>query len=220
MSTSQVLPAADLLLKQFIRLAQEYTDASTPQDNLLASVSSDWRYERALQGIKLLAQHHAGMLVSTLIAWRQNVNEEIKKNFSSSGVVNVHGLCKRAAMEILFLEASMVVLDEYVPEFFQDRNFNSFFASIQPVAFRWLLHAEEYVPHADLASVRQHVVSVSARILGAVSKIRLSDVTTQFVERLDERVNPKKDIGARAADLTLQRSQLLKLCSGPRFRCC
>lgn len=88
------------------------------------------------------------------------------------------------------------------------------------VAFRWLLHAEEYVPHADLASVRQHVVSVSARILGAVSKIRLSDVTTQFVERLDERVNPKKDIGARAADLTLQRSQLLKLCSGPRFRCC
>jgi hypothetical protein len=49
----------------------------------------------APQGIRLLAQHYLGHLVQALIAWRQNVNEDIKKNFSSNNVVNVQGVCKR-----------------------------------------------------------------------------------------------------------------------------
>jgi hypothetical protein len=52
-------------------------------------------FNYALQGIRLLAQHHLGHLVQALIAWRQNVNEDIKKNFSSNNVVNVQGVCKR-----------------------------------------------------------------------------------------------------------------------------
>lgn len=178
------------------------------QDNFLQTVASDWRYERALQGIRLLAQHHVGQLVQSLIAWRQAVNEDIKKNFSSNNIVNVQGVCKRvsigstclptqlqvqsmglvrpafgtafsccssslrfhdavflctldtlpasqchcscgrschhqpvqrknscgcatqAAMEILFLEAAMQVLGEFVPEFWQDQHFQSFFKSM------------------------------------------------------------------------------------------
>lgn len=65
------------------------------QGKFLEVLASDWRYERALQGIRLLAQHHVGQLVQAIIAWRQAVNEDIKKNFSTNNVVNVQGVCKR-----------------------------------------------------------------------------------------------------------------------------
>lgn len=67
------------------------------QENVLATIASDWRYERALQGIRLLAQHHLGHLVQSLIAWRQHVNDDIKKNYSQNNVVNVQGVCKRVS---------------------------------------------------------------------------------------------------------------------------
>lgn len=67
------------------------------QDNFLTTIASDWRYERALQGIRLLAQHHVGQLVQSLIAWRQAVNEDIKKNFSTNNIVNAQGVCKRVS---------------------------------------------------------------------------------------------------------------------------
>jgi hypothetical protein len=70
---------------------------SCAQGNVLDTLASDWRYERALQGIRLLAQHHVGQLVQAIIAWRQAVNEDIKKNFSSNNVVNVQGVCKRVS---------------------------------------------------------------------------------------------------------------------------
>lgn len=67
------------------------------QGNFLDTLASDWRYERALQGIRLLAQHHVGQLVQAIITWRQAVNEDIKKNFSANNVVNVQGVCKRVS---------------------------------------------------------------------------------------------------------------------------
>lgn len=67
------------------------------QENFLQTVASDWRYERALQGIKLLAQHHVGQLVHAIIAWRQAVNDDIKKNYSTNNVVNMQGICKRVS---------------------------------------------------------------------------------------------------------------------------
>jgi len=81
------------------------------------------------------------------------------------------------------------------------------------VAFRWLLNAEEYVPHQELTLVRSSVVQVSSRILGVMSRIRLSDVTAAFVQKLDERVNARKDPAPRA-DANLLRAQALKLCAG------
>jgi hypothetical protein len=66
----------------------------------------------------------------------------------------------------------------------------------------------------ELALVRQHVVLVSSRIVGALSRIKLSDVCAAFVKKLEERVSARKDLGARAADITGQRSQALKLCAG------
>jgi hypothetical protein len=62
------------------------------------TLASDSRYERALQGIRLLAQHHVGQLVQAIITWRQAVNEDIKKNFSANNVVNVQGVCKRVSI--------------------------------------------------------------------------------------------------------------------------
>jgi hypothetical protein len=178
-----------------------------PQDNFVSRLSSDWRYERALQGVRLLVQHHTGMLVQNLMAWRQQVTEDIKKAYSSGGaagggVLNVQGICKRvrrgpmgtqgargrprpssalaggsvrarcsldvaagrcsegcseglpgrrqrllcgatraaarpcaprrqAAMEIVFLEACLVVLEEFRPDFFLDRLFCLFFDNMQ-----------------------------------------------------------------------------------------
>jgi hypothetical protein len=37
----------------------------------------------------------------------------------------------QAAMEILFLEAANQVLDEFVPEFWRERHFQTFFESMQ-----------------------------------------------------------------------------------------
>jgi len=47
--------------------------------------------------VRLLAQHHVGQVVQALIAWRQNVNEDIKKKHSVNNVVNVQGVCKRVS---------------------------------------------------------------------------------------------------------------------------
>lgn len=71
------------------------------QGNFLDTLASDWRYERALQGIRLLAQHHVGQLVQAIITWRQAVNDDIKKNFSTNNVVNVQGVCKRVSSRSL-----------------------------------------------------------------------------------------------------------------------
>eukprot|EP00882_Tetradesmus_deserticola_P022278 GHRQ01024176.1.p1 GENE.GHRQ01024176.1~~GHRQ01024176.1.p1 ORF type:complete len:414 (+),score=204.30 GHRQ01024176.1:79-1320(+) len=117
-------------------------------------------------------------------------------------------------MEILFLEAANQVLDEFVPDFWRERHFQMFFESMQHVSFRWLLNAEEYVPHQELALVRQHVVLVSGRIVGALSRIKLSDVCAAFVKKLEERVSARKDLGTRAAEHATQRAQALKLCAG------
>eukprot|EP00775_Hariotina_reticulata_P013221 gene13221-13351_t len=209
-----MIPGSEKLLVSYFKLAEDFTDAATPQENFLATISSDWRYERALQGVRLLAQHHVGQVVQALIAWRQNINEDIKKKHSVNNVVNIQGVCKRAAMEVLFLEASLQVLDEFEPDFWRDRQFQNFFDSMQHVAFRWLLNADEYVSHPELAAVRQHVVLVSSRLVGAMSHIRLSDITNSFVKKLEERVLVRKDSAPRAVDVTLLRSQALKLCAG------
>lgn len=81
------------------------------------------------------------------------------------------------------------------------------------VAFRWLLNAEEYVPHQELTLVRASVVHVSSRIIGAMARIRLQDVTAAFMQKLEERVNARKDPAPRA-DQSLLRAQALKLCAG------
>jgi hypothetical protein len=86
------------------------------------------------------------------------------------------------------------------------------------VAFRWLLNAEEYVPHAELALVRQHVVLASSRVIGVMSAIRLSDIASVFVSKLEERVvissGRSKDAAAPRADFNVLRAQALKLCAG------
>ena len=81
------------------------------------------------------------------------------------------------------------------------------------MAFRWLLNSEEYVPHAELTTVRDHVVLASARLIGVMSRVRLSSITYQFTKKLEERVNPVKDAASRA-DGGFSRSQILKLCQG------
>ena len=47
------------------------------------------------------------------------------------------------------------------------------------LAFRWLVKAEEYVPHPELTGLRNHLVADSARLVAAMSRIRLPDITQQ-----------------------------------------
>jgi hypothetical protein len=47
-----------------------------------------------------------------------------------------------------------------------------------------------------------------------MSRIRLSDITNSFVKKLEERVLVRKDSAARPVDMSLLRSQALKLCAG------
>lgn len=81
------------------------------------------------------------------------------------------------------------------------------------VAFRWLLNDHEYVPHPELVSVRAAVVQVSSRVIGVMAGIRLADVTSVFVQKLEERVSARKDPAPRT-DANLLRAQALKLCAG------
>lgn len=55
--------------------------------------------------------------------------------------------------------------------------------------------------------------------VGAMSHIRLSDITNSFVKKLEERVLVRKDSTPRAVDVSLLRSQALKLCAGVRVGC-
>mgnify|MGYP001806800303 CR=1 FL=1 len=81
------------------------------------------------------------------------------------------------------------------------------------MAFRWLLNDHEYVPHPELLLVREAVVKVSSRVIGVMSGIRLADVTSVFVQKMEERVSARKDPAPRA-DANLLRTQALKLCAG------
>lgn len=81
------------------------------------------------------------------------------------------------------------------------------------VAFRWLLNDHEYVPHPELVPVRTAVVQVSSRVIGVMAGIRLADVISIFVQKLEERVIARKDPAPRA-DANLLRTQALKLCAG------
>jgi hypothetical protein len=79
--------------------------------------------------------------------------------------------------------------------------------------FSHTINTKCYVLHAqELALVRQHVVLVSSRIVGALSRIKLSDVCAAFVKKLEERVSTRKDLGPGP------RSQALKLCAGRNWR--
>lgn len=204
--------AAEQLLKQFLRVAQELTDSASPQDNFSATLSADVRFQRILKSIEVVAKHHIGYVVQALTSWRKTTQDAIKERFSNNGVVNMTGVCKRAAMEIMFLEASLQVMDNYQQRFFENRDFVTFYENIQNVVLRWVMNAEEYVPHPDLGSLRLHVVVVSSKIIGAMSKLRLNDLTAMFLVLLEERMNPKKETGLKPDNSSL-RAQLLKLCN-------
>ena len=64
----------------------------------------DWRYERALQGLRLLVRHGVGQVVQALLAWRASANEEIRKACgapaagsagSGGAALSLQGVCKR-----------------------------------------------------------------------------------------------------------------------------
>jgi hypothetical protein len=84
------------------------------------------------------------------------------------------------------------------------------------VTFRWLLNAEDYVPYAELAVIRQQVVLASTRVVGAMSRIRLGDISDDFIAKLKERVVAPKNV--RGENSTV-RGQVLKLCSGEGGAC-
>jgi len=204
-------PPAAALLDAFLRLATELAGAAAPSDNFTSMLAADPRYERALKSVATLARHGAGGVVGALTTWRRNTQEALKQRFSHNGVVNLQGVCKRAAMEILFLEASLQVLEQAAPGWLAaDAGLASFYANIQNVVFRWVMNAEEYVPFPDLGGLRQHVVAASVRIIGALSRLRLAELTDVFLSLLTERMAPRKDSGLKA-DNTGLRVQLLKL---------
>ncbi len=47
------------------------------------------------------------------------------------------------------------------------------------LAFRWVLHADDYVPLQELGGLRALLVGVASQLLGAMSAIRLPEVTNQ-----------------------------------------
>lgn len=189
------------------------------QENFAGVLAADWRYERALRAVRLLSAHSVPLVVQELSAWRQGVEEGIKEKYllpSSAGAgvpISLTGTCKRAAMDILVLDAAQQLLDTGAAEALTQKNptVSEFYSSLQSAAFRWLLHVDEYVPYTELGSLRATLTAASSRVLGTMSRLRLDPVLSLFLRGLEERLNAK--------DFNTARPQLLKLCAGESPMC-
>jgi hypothetical protein len=131
-------------VEQTASLAPINTRATTTntQENFAARLAADWQYERALRGLRLLVQHQPGPLAQTLLAWRQGASDELKKAYGGGGgggsgggaagaPGGAAGACKRAAVEIIFMDAADAVLAEFRPAFLEDRHFAAFLDTVQ-----------------------------------------------------------------------------------------
>lgn len=101
------------------------------QESFPARLASDARYERALQGLRLLVRHQGAQLVQTLLAWRQGAADEIRKAYGVgggvSGGLSAVGVCKRAAAELVFLDAAELVLASAGGAFAEGPQYAAFF---------------------------------------------------------------------------------------------
>lgn len=109
------------------------------------------------QGLRLLAHHQGAQLVQTLVAWRQGAGDEIRRAYgggapgtpgsggapgtpggggagagggTGGGQLSLTGLCKRAAAELVFLDAADVVLAAARPPFADSPQFGAFFEHV------------------------------------------------------------------------------------------
>ncbi|GFR48579.1 hypothetical protein Agub_g10482, partial [Astrephomene gubernaculifera] len=209
------LQAAELLLKQFLKAGDEIISKTSPQDSFVTLVS-DSRFGRALASLRLLVRHHLPLLVRQLEAWRKSSHAALARMPERTERERMVVFSKRAAMEVVYFEAALQLLDEYSDDFLKSPEFVSYYDGLQQTAVSLLLISDEQFP-PELASLYRLVVGVVARVLGAVSrKISLSHVVEPFLKALAERINPRKDPSGGKPNYDALRAQIVRLANGMR----
>ncbi|EFJ49201.1 hypothetical protein VOLCADRAFT_117341 [Volvox carteri f. nagariensis] len=206
------LPAAELLLKQFLKASDDIISKISPQENFL-HLLNDPRFARALGSLRLLVQHHLSLLLKHLEGWRASTHNGLMRLPDKTDRDRVVVTSKRAAMEVIYFEAALQLLDLYTDDFLENKEFIAYYDMLQKNVFRVLLIAEDVFPF-DYSKV---VVAEAARVVGAISrKIALSHVVEPFVAALTDRINPKKDPSGAKTNYDALRAQIVRLSSGMR----
>ncbi|KAG2450803.1 hypothetical protein HYH02_004640 [Chlamydomonas schloesseri] len=210
------LPAAELLLKQFLRAGDEVVNKTSPQENLVALLSEP-RFGRCLTSLRLLVRHQLPLLVRQLDGWRSSTHSALSRMPEKTERERMLVFSKRAAMEVVYFEAALQLLDCYSDDFLDSPEFVAYYDGLQQIAFRWLLVADDLFPTMDLSALNRVVVGLAGRVLGAVSrKISLSHVVEPFLKALTDRINPKKDSSGNKPNYDVLRAQIVRLASGMR----
>eukprot|EP00201_Polytomella_parva_P022062 CAMPEP_0175040278 /NCGR_PEP_ID=MMETSP0052_2-20121109/1162_1 /TAXON_ID=51329 ORGANISM="Polytomella parva, Strain SAG 63-3" /NCGR_SAMPLE_ID=MMETSP0052_2 /ASSEMBLY_ACC=CAM_ASM_000194 /LENGTH=460 /DNA_ID=CAMNT_0016302447 /DNA_START=21 /DNA_END=1400 /DNA_ORIENTATION=- len=208
------IPASDQILRQFLQISDDIIAAATTQEDFLACFSSNWKYGKSLKSLRLLVEHNLSLVVETLGKWRQNTHRDISQRYGGrTDRERLLVLCKRGAMEIIFLESALEILGEYDDSFFSCKEFVSFYENLQQAVFRWLINGEDLIPN-ELTNLRTYVVDTSARLVGASSRINLLHSLDHFIRLLNERVGPKRDA---KEDPNTARIQSIRLAGGMRY---
>ncbi|PNW70054.1 hypothetical protein CHLRE_17g703750v5 [Chlamydomonas reinhardtii] len=210
------LPAAELLLKQFLRAGDEIVNKTSPQENLVALLSEP-RFGRCLTSLRLLVRHQLPLLVKQLDGWRSSTHSALSRMPEKTERERMLVFSKRAAMEVVYFEAALQLLDCYCDDFLDSPEFVAYYDGLQQIAFRWLLVADDLFSTLDLSALNRVVVGLAGRVLGAVSrKISLSHVVEPFLKALTDRINPKKDASGNKPNYDVLRAQIVRLASGMR----
>ncbi|GIL76066.1 hypothetical protein Vretifemale_5798, partial [Volvox reticuliferus] len=209
------LPAAELLLKQFLKASDEVISRIPPQENFILLLNEP-KFARSLGSLRLLVQHHLSLLLKHLEGWRVTTHNSLARLPDKTERDRVVVLSKRAAMEVINFETALQLLDLYTDDFLVNVEFVAYYDYLQRNVFRVLLIAEDLFP-SDLASLYKVVVAEAARVVGAISRrIALSHVVEPFVTALMDRVNPKKDPSGGKPNYDALRAQIIRLASGMR----
>ncbi|KXZ50882.1 hypothetical protein GPECTOR_14g131 [Gonium pectorale] len=212
----QSLPAAELLLKQFLKAGDDVLVKASPQE-ALPSLLGDPRFGRSLASLRLLVGHHLPLLVRQLEGWRAANHNALAAMPNKTDRDRNTVFSKRAAMEVVYLEAALVVLEAYEEEWLEKPEFVSYYEGLQKGCMGLLLMSDELLA-PELLPLSRLMAGAAGRVLGAVSRrVALAHVVEPFLRSLAERVNAKKDpITGGKPNYDLLRSQIVRLAGGMR----
>ncbi|MEW5311099.1 MAG: hypothetical protein WDW38_002842 [Sanguina aurantia] len=203
------------VLERFIRIAEVIIQGAGPQDHFPTQMQSDLRYESGLKSLTLLARHHISPLSTQMYCWRDDSHGQLKARFPPAGGGSherILGFCKRAAVDLVFMEAALVMFAGHCPEEMREGEFLMFQSKVIGLAFENLLYLDEMLP-SECTNLRSHTLATCNKVLGAASRMQLWQVADSFFKNLNTlKATPKSSI--LKVDHELMRKQMIRMAGG------
>ncbi|KAL6961096.1 hypothetical protein U1Q18_038860 [Sarracenia purpurea var. burkii] len=187
----------DSLLQRFLPLARRRIETAQAQDGQYLR-PSDPAYEQVLDSLAMVARHTPVPLLEALSRWRESE--------SPKGANDASTFQRKLAVECIFCSACIRFV-ECCP---QEELTEKLWVGLEHFVFDWLINADRVVSQIEypsLVDLRGLLLDLVAQLLGALSRIRFSQVTERFFMELN----------TRRIDTSVARSETLSIINGMRY---